>query len=179
MKFFASDVRLLSFVLVSACLIAERSIAQPANSLKIPTALICGPFSGNPPRTPAFADKFTLEFSNETFSGVRPTRARKGSETYKGSVDASGKIKISGVGHFDDRSAQWTSEFAGQLQEKAPTVLQGIVRGMKGAVSGTNKCTLGFLMVPADLAKALSPKEATAEPKPQPQPEPQPQPRPQ
>jgi hypothetical protein len=166
MKFFVPDVRLLSFVLVSACLMAERSMAQPASSLKIPTALICGPFSGNPPRTPAFADKFTLEFSNGAFSGVRPALRKKGSETYKGSIDPSGKIKISGVGHFEDRSSQWTSEFAGQFQEKAPTILQGAVR-LTGVSAGARKCSIGFLLPPADLAKALSPKEATAEPKPQ------------
>jgi hypothetical protein len=166
MKFFVPGSRLASFFLVSACLLAEYSFAQTVASLKIPTALICGPFTGNPPRTPAFADKFTLEFSNGAFSGVRPALRKKGSETYKGSIDPSGKIKISGVGHFEDRSSQWTSEFAGQLQEKAPTVLQGTVR-LKAPATGTNKCTIGFLLPPADLAKALSPSEPAAQPRPQ------------
>jgi hypothetical protein len=166
MKLFIPGFRFILLLLMSTCLMAEYSFAQTASPLKIPTALICGPFSGNPPRTPAFADKFTLEFSNGTFSGVRSAKVRKGSETFKGSIDALGKIKISGVGHYDDRSSQWISEFAGQLQEKAPTVLQGTVR-VKGLAAGVNKCSIGFLLSPADLMKALSPKEATAEPKPQ------------
>jgi hypothetical protein len=166
MKFFISGFRFILLLLVSAFLMEEYSLAQTANPLKIPAALICGPFSGTPPRTPAFADKFTLNFSNGALSGVRPTRVRKGSETYKGSVDPSGKIKISGVGHFDDRSSEWTSEYAGQLQEKAPTVLQGSMR-IKGVGAGAHKCTVGFLMAPADLLKAFSPKEATAQPRPQ------------
>jgi hypothetical protein len=166
MKFFIPGFRLALFFLVSVCLTVEYSLAQPASPLKIPTALICGPFSGNPPRTPAFADKFTLEFSNGVFSGVRPARARKGSETFKGSVDPSGRIKISGVGHYEDRSSEWASEFAGQVQEKAPTILQGTVR-VKGLAAGVNKCSIGFLLPAADLKKAFSPSEAAAQPRPQ------------
>jgi hypothetical protein len=166
MKFFIPGFRFILLLLMSACLMAEYSFAQPAAPVKIPTALICGPFTGNPPQTPAFADKFALDFSNGAFSGVRPTKVQKGSETYKGSIDASGKIKVSGVGHYEDRSAQWTSEYAGQLQEKAPTILQGSMR-IKSAVAHVHKCTIGFLMAPADLTKAFLPKETTAQPRPQ------------
>jgi hypothetical protein len=166
MKCFIAGFRLILLFPMSACLTAEYSFAQTASPLKIPTALICGPFSGNPPRTPAFADKFALDFLNGAFSGVRPTRVQKGSETYKGSIDPAGKIKISGVGHYEDRSSEWTSEYAGQLQEKAPTVLQGSMR-IKGAAARVHKCTIGFLLPPADLMKALSPKELTAQPRPQ------------
>jgi hypothetical protein len=165
-KFFVPGSRLVAFFLVPAFLLAEYSFAQTAGPLKIPTALICGPFSGNPPRTPAFADKFTLEFSNGAFSGVRPARRQKGSETYKGSIDPSGKIKISGVGHFEDRSSQWASEFAGQFQEKAPTILQGTVR-LTGVSAGARKCSIGFLLPAADLKKAFSPGEPAAQPRPQ------------
>jgi hypothetical protein len=166
MKLFIPGFRFILLLLMSTCLMAEYSFAQTASPLKIPTALICGPFSGNPPRTPAFADKFTLDFSNGVFSGVRPARVRKGSETFKGNIDPSGKIKISGVGHYEDRSSEWTSEFAGQVQEKAPTILQGTVR-VKGAAAGVNKCSIGFLLPAADLKKAFSPSEAAAQPRPQ------------
>ena len=166
MKCFIPGFRLILLLLMSACLMAEYSFAQTASPLKIPTALICGPFSGNPPRTPAFADKFALDFSNGVFSGVRPARVQKGSETYKGSIDPAGKIKISGVGHYEDHSSEWISKYAGQLQEKAPTVLQGTMR-IKGAAPRTHKCTVGFLLPPADLTKILSPKEAAAQPRPQ------------
>jgi hypothetical protein len=163
MKFFIPGFRFILLLFMSACLMAEYSFAQPAAPVKIPTALICGPFSG---QTPAFADKFTLDFSNGTLTGVRPAKVQKGSETYKGSIDPSGKIKISGVGHYEDRSSVWTSEYAGQLQEKGPTVLQGSMR-IKGAVTHVHKCTVGFLMPPADLMKAFSPKEPAAQPRPQ------------
>jgi hypothetical protein len=166
MKFFILGFRFILLLLVSTYLMEEYSLAQTAPPLKIPAALICGPFSGNPPRTPALADKFAFNFSDGILTSVRPTRVQKGNETYKGSVDASGKIKISGVGHFDDRSSVWTSEYAGQLQEKAPTVLQGSMR-VKSAASGVYKCTIGFLLPPADLKKAFLPAEATAQPRPQ------------
>jgi hypothetical protein len=166
MKFFVTGFRFILSILMSACLMAEYSFAQPATPLKIPTALICGPFTGNPPRTPAFADKFTLDFSNGAFSGVRPARIQKGSETYKGSIDPMGKIKISGVGHFDDRSSQWTSEYAGQVQEKAPTVLQGTMR-VKTPTAVVHKCSIGFLLPAADLKKAFSPSEPATQPRPQ------------
>jgi hypothetical protein len=166
MKVFVPGVRAILLLLVSACVTADYSLAQTANSVKIPTALICGPFSGNPPRTPSLADKFTFNFSNGAFTGVRPTRVQKGIETYKGSIDPLGKIKISGVGHYDDHSSVWTSEYAGQLQEKAPTILQGNMR-IKSATGGVYKCTLGFLLPPADLAKVFSPNEAAVQPRPQ------------
>jgi hypothetical protein len=166
MKFFIPGFQPILLFLMAAFLASEHSFAQTAGPLRIPTALICGPFSGNPPRTPAFADKFTLDFSNGIFSGVRPAKVRKGSETFKGSIDPSGKIKISGVGHYDDRSSEWTSEFIGQVQEKAPTILQGTVR-VKGLAAGVNKCSIGFLLPAADLKKAFSPSEPAAQPRPQ------------
>jgi hypothetical protein len=166
MKLFALSLRLVFLFVIAAFVTKEYSFAQTADQLKIPAALICGPFTGNPPRTPAFADKFIFDFSNGTLASVRPTRVQKGSETYKGSVDSAGKIKISGVGNFENHSSEWTSEYAGQLQEKAPTVLQGTMR-IKDKVFHVHKCTIGFLLPPADLAKALLPSGATAQPRPQ------------
>lgn len=166
MKFLILGFRLILLLLVSAFLMEEYSFAQTASPLKIPTALICGPFTGNPPQTPTFADKFTLDFSNGAFSGVRPTRLQKGSETYKGSIDPEGKIKISGIGHFDDRSSQWASEYTGQVQDKAPTILLGSMR-IKTPTAVVRKCSIGFLLPAADLKKAFLPAEATAQPRPQ------------
>jgi len=166
MKLFVLGFRFVLLLLMSAFLTKEYSFAQTVDQLKIPAALICGPFTGNPPRTPAFADKFVFDFSNGTLTSVRPTRVQKGSETYKGSVDSAGKIKISGVGNFENHKSEWTSEYSGQLQEKAPTVLQGTMR-IKDTVVHVHKCTVGFLMAPADLTKALLPSGATAQSRPQ------------
>jgi len=143
------------------------SWAQTAASQKFTMALVCGPFTGNPP-APAFADKFTLEFSKGALTGDRATRVQKGKETYKGSVDPAGKIKITGSGRFEDRSREWSSEFAGKLQDKKPTILNGSMR-VKDAKAGpyVNKCSIAFLLPPADLAKALLPNEAAPQPRPQ------------
>jgi hypothetical protein len=166
MKFLVLGFRLVFLLLTAAFLTKEYSLAQTADQVKIPAALICGPFTGNPPRTPAFADKFIFDFSNGNLTSVRPTRVQKGSETYKGSVDSAGKIQISGVGNFENHSSEWTSEYTGQLQEKAPTVLQGTMR-IKDKAVRVHKCTIGFLMAPADLTKALLPGGATAQQRPQ------------
>jgi hypothetical protein len=166
MRFFILGFRLILLLLMSAFLMGKYSFAQTASPPKISAALICGPFSGNPPQTPAFADKIAFDFSNDALTGVRQTRVQKGSETYKGNVDPSGKIKISGAGQFENRSSQWSSEYLGQLQEKRPTVLQGTLR-VKGALAGIHRCMITFLLAPADLKKALSPNEAAAQPRPQ------------
>jgi hypothetical protein len=145
---------------------AAAAPGQAAAAQKIPAALVCGPYVGNPPR-PSFADKFTLDVSNSALAGRRPTRVSKGAEVYKGSVDPTGKIKLSGIARLDDRSSEWSSEFNGQLQDKRPTVLQG-TQNVKGALAGIRKCTVTFLLPPADLAKALAPNEAaSAQPRPQ------------
>jgi hypothetical protein len=140
--------------------------AETAAPQKIPMAVACWQVSKEGKRVPTFADKFSLNFLNGTLTGVRPTRVKKGSESYKGSVDPEGKIKVSGRGHFDDRTYEWTSEYAGQLQEKGPTNLQGTLR-FSGSAPAVHKCAIAFLLPPADLAKILSVKEVAAQPKPQ------------
>jgi len=151
-------------LLIWAFFAIDDSVAQTISSPKLPAALICGPFSGNPPRTPAFADKFTLDFSNNVLTGRRPTIRQKGEEAYRGSIEPSGKIKISGTGHFDDRSSEWTSEYLGQLQDKRPTILQGAMQ-VKNIRTGTRtiKCSIIFLSPPDDLMKALSPDNGKAQ----------------
>jgi hypothetical protein len=156
----------LGLLLTGTFLLTENCLAQTATPAKIPAALVCGPFVGNPPRTPSFADKFTFEFSNGSVTAVRPTRLQKGSDIYTGSIDATGKIKVSSSGQYENKSSEWTTEFAGQLQEKNPTVLQGTFQ-YKGTHPRTHKCTIAFLLPADDLNKIFLPTASTTHPKPQ------------
>jgi hypothetical protein len=165
MRIFKCYFRLELLLLTGTFLLAENCLAQTATPAKIPAGLVCGPFVGNPPRTPSFADKFAFEFSNGSLTAVRPTRLQKGSDVYTGSIDATGKIKVSSSGQYENKSSEWTTEFAGQLQEKKPTVLQGTFQ-YKGTHPRTHKCTIAFLLPPADLIKAFLPAEAAAQPRP-------------
>jgi hypothetical protein len=140
--------------------------AQSAGPQKIPTSLGCWQVSSEGKRVPTFADKFTLNFSNGALAGERPTRAQKGSDRYTGNVEPDGKIKVSSKGRFDDRSSEWTADFAGRLQEKGPTVLNGSMR-VSGKTPAVHKCAIAFLVAPPELAKIFSAKEAVAQPKPQ------------
>lgn len=155
---------------VLTALLASHSSAETSKTSKIPAALLCGQSAGNPP---TFADKITFDFSNGVLTAVRPTRLQKGTERYRGSVDASGKIKISGVGHYDDKSFAWTSEYSGQLDKKQPTAVYGSMN-VKGATAWVSKCKIGFLLPPAELTKVFASAEAAAQPLP---PEPAAQPR--
>ena len=156
-------------VLLPVLILASLPKLAPAETLtpqKIPVALTCWVLSEDKDkkRIPTFADKFAVDFSNGALSGERPTRVQKGRETYKGSVEPAGKIKLSGKGHYDDRSSDWTSEYAGQLQEKGPTNLFGTMR-VGGKTPAVHKCAITFLAAPLDLAKILLSKESAAQPK--------------
>ena len=157
-------VLLVALGLVPA--LGELSVAQTASPQKIPTGLGCWQVSSDGKRTPTFVDKFELSVSNGALTGARPTRVQKGSDQYRGSVDPTGKITMSSKGHFDDKSQEWTSYFAGELKEKGPTVLYGAIK-IAGKTPIVHKCAITFLVAPADLAKILSAKEAAAQPKPQ------------
>jgi hypothetical protein len=158
MNIFKYGCRLSGLALILLIQTMPCAFAQASDKIKLDAALVCGPFSEKPPRTPAFADKFAFEFSNNALTGLRQTRAQKGAESYKGSIDAAGKITISGTGRFDDRSSEWSSAYTGQLREKGPTILHGTLR-IKGAAPRTHKCTIAF-QAPAELVKAAAADEA-------------------
>jgi hypothetical protein len=122
------------------------------NTRTIPTELRCGALSSQPNKRGPFVAQINLSFAKGALSGERKLISFPGKETFHGTIDPIGRIKLSG--DYSDRGA-WTYTFVGQLSDKKSTVLNGGLEVTNG-MAGYRRCTLALLPKPSDLMELFS-----------------------
>jgi hypothetical protein len=102
--------------------------------------IVCGSFSGDPKKYPAWNDGMEISIEGNTLVAT-PSRER--GQIMRGVVARSGAILLAGEGGPPGGAAEWTYEFAGKLNAKGATVLKGELADIKG---GTAKrmCAISF-----------------------------------
>jgi hypothetical protein len=102
--------------------------------------IVCGSFSGDPRKYPAWND--TMEIVIERFSlTASPSRAQ--GQVMRGVVAPSGAILLTGEGGPPGGPKEWTYEFSGKLNTKGTTVLKGELASIDGG-SAKRSCAITF-----------------------------------
>ena len=108
-------------------------------SFKRQGQIVCGSFSGDPKKYPAWND--TLEIAVD--AGVLiATAARSKAQVMRGAIGPSGAILLAGEGGLEG-TAEWTYEFAGKFNPKGPTVIRGQLADIKGG-GARRQCSITF-----------------------------------
>ena len=102
--------------------------------------IICGSFSGDPKKYPAWNDDLTITIDR---GELIATPARPQGQVMRGAAAASGAILLSGEGGMSGGAPEWTYEFTGKLNPKGPTVLQGQLADIKGGAA-KRRCSISF-----------------------------------
>lgn len=121
-------------------------------SRTIPAELRCGPLSSRPHQRGPFVAQINLSFANGSLFGERALVSFPGKETFHGTVDPIGRIKLSG--DYSEHGG-WTYRFVGQLSAKQPTILEGGLEVTNG-LAGRRHCTLALLPKPSELMELFS-----------------------
>ena len=121
------------------------SAATPAlsqsHSLKKEGKIVCGSFSGDPKKWPAWNDDMDIAVEAGAFTAT-PSRAK--GQVMRGTVAPSGAILVAGEGgEAGEGGAQWTYEFAGKLNPKGATVIRGQLADIKGGAA-RRSCSITF-----------------------------------
>ena len=95
-----------------------RKVAKQKHEGKI----VCGSFSGDPKKYPAWNDNMEIVIDRGTLIATPATAARPGHGRHGG---PSGAVLMAGEGGLPGQPPEWTYEFAGKLNPKGPTVLRG------------------------------------------------------
>jgi hypothetical protein len=141
----------------AACFIAISSIPASAQSSgqdrAIPGRLDCSEL--RPGKAGAFTSPLNFTYERGILKAQRKLISAPGAEDYSGTIDALGRIKVSGI--HDESGRAWALKFGGQLSDSKPTILNGSLDVTSGAV-GHRDCKITFLDKPADLLQAFSPQ---------------------
>jgi hypothetical protein len=109
-------------------------------SIKKPGKIVCGSFSGDPKKWPAWNDEMEIVIDAGTLT-AKP--ARPTGHVMRGTVGSSGAILVAGEGGLEDGTAEWTYEFAGKLNPRGITVIRGELADIKGGPAKRN-CSISF-----------------------------------
>jgi hypothetical protein len=102
--------------------------------------IVCGSFSGDPRKYPAWND--AMEIVIEPFAlTASPSRAK--GQVMRGVVAPSGAILMAGDGGPPGAAKEWTYEFAGKLNANGTTVLKGELADIHGGKAKRN-CAISF-----------------------------------
>ena len=96
-------------VLAPLFLVAAETAAQP---IQIPATVDCSALSVTPETSPKINHQILFTRSGRKLSAVRGTTERLGQESFHGTIEPYGLVKISGMGRFIDGSSSWTFTFA-------------------------------------------------------------------
>ncbi len=127
-------------VALAAALLTLASGAQAQNvALKRQGQIVCGSFSGDPKKYPAWND--ALEIAVDA-GALIATPARAKAQVMRGAIGPSGAILLAGEGGLEG-AMEWTYEFAGKFNPKGPTVIRGQLADIKGG-GAKRQCSITF-----------------------------------
>ena len=140
------------FAVVVALLTMTLTLGAHAQSApeKREGKIVCGSFSGDPKKFPAWTDDVTIAMDRGALVAT-PSRpqgqvmraAGPAFEQMLAVVAPSGAILLAGEGGMIDGIAEWTYEFAGKLNPKGPTVIRGQLADIKGGPA-KRQCSISF-----------------------------------
>lgn len=119
--------------------LAASALAQ-STTQKHPGKIVCGSFSGDPKKYPAWNDDLTIEIERHMLV-ASPARAQ--GQVMRGVVAPSGAILMAGEGGPPGGAKEWTYEFAGKLMPKGATVLKGELADIHGG-KAKRSCAISF-----------------------------------
>ena len=102
--------------------------------------IVCGSFSGDPKKYPAWNDELSIEIDRQMLT-ASPARAQ--GQVMRGLVAPSGAILLTGEGGPPGGPKEWTYEFSGKLSAKGTTVLKGELADIQGGRARRN-CAISF-----------------------------------
>lgn len=102
--------------------------------------IICGSFSGDPKKYPAWNDDMAITIDR---GALVATPSRPQGQVMRGAVGASGAILLAGEGGQSGGAAEWSYEFAGKLNPNGPTVLRGQLADIKDG-KARRSCSISF-----------------------------------
>ena len=129
----------LSAALLTLAL-ASTAHAQSAPAKKHQGKIVCGSFSGDPKKYPAWNDDMTINIDRGVLTA---TPARAQGQILSGTVGPSGAVLMAGEGGRPGAPPEWTYEFAGKLNPKGPTVLRGQLANIMGG-GAKRICSISF-----------------------------------
>ncbi len=124
--------------LVGVAAAAPGHAQSPA--LKRQGQIVCGSFSGDPKKYPAWNDNMEIAIEAGTLVA---TPSRPKGPVMRGAVGVSGAILVAGEGGPVEGTAEWTYEFAGKLNPKGTTVIRGQLADIKGG-QAKRQCSITF-----------------------------------
>ena len=102
--------------------------------------IVCGSFSGDPKKYPAWTDDMEITIDRGTLVA---TPSRPQGQVMRGAAGVSGAILLAGEGGGTNDAAEWTYEFSGKLNPKGPTVLRGQLADIRGGAA-KRQCSISF-----------------------------------
>jgi hypothetical protein len=102
--------------------------------------IVCGSFSGDPKKYPAWNDTLSVEIKR---NALIATPSRPQGQILTGVVAPSGAVLLAGEGGVPGQPPEWTYEFSGQLNSKGKTVLRGSLANIFGG-GATRSCAITF-----------------------------------
>ena len=129
----------LAAALLTLALTAAAS-AQSAPPQKHAGKIICGSFSGDPRKYPAWSDDMAIAIER---GALVATPSRPQGQVMVGVVAPSGAILMAGEGGVPGGPAEWTYEFSGKLNPNGPTVLRGQLANIMGG-GAKRQCSVSF-----------------------------------
>jgi hypothetical protein len=119
---------------------AATPVHSQSPSMKKSGQIVCGSFSGDPKKHPAWNDTMEIEIEAGALTAT-PSRAK--GQVMRGTVGPSGTILVAGEGGSAEGAAEWTYEFQGKLNPKGPTVIRGQLADIKGGPA-KRSCSISF-----------------------------------
>lgn len=128
---------------IALLIVLTLAMAVPAAAQSAPQKhegkIVCGSFSGDPKKYPAWNDGMEISIEGSTLVAT-PSRER--GQVMRGVVGRSGAILLAGEGG-PPGAPEWTYEFAGKLNPRGTTVLKGELADIKGG-SAKRFCSISF-----------------------------------
>ena len=114
--------------------------AHAQSAQKYEGKIVCGSFSGDPKKYPAWNDTMEITINRGSLI-AKPSRPQ--GQIMTGIVAASGVVLVAGEGGLPGQPPEWTYEFTGQLNPKGQTVLKGKLANIMGG-GAMRSCALSF-----------------------------------
>ena len=132
--------RLLKAIIVGLLWMSVGPFAHAQSAQKYEGKIVCGSFSGDPKKYPAWNDTMDVTINRGSLI-AKPSRPQ--GQIMTGIVAASGAVLVAGEGGSPGQPAEWTYEFTGQLNPKGQTVLRGKLANIMGG-GAMRSCALSF-----------------------------------
>ena len=107
---------------------------------KFPGKIVCGAFSGDPRKYPAWNDEMQISINR---GRLIATPSLPQGQVMTGIVAASGAVLVAGEGGLPGQPPEWTYEFSGQFNPKGQTILRGRLANIMGG-GATRSCAISF-----------------------------------